>query len=78
MSVVKPFIYCKNKCNCILLLYHRSSQVFLKDDDRQIVALDQEKIKEETITLLKKYCQCDVGTNYKLGKAHIFNYKKAK
>ncbi|XP_051579404.1 SH3 domain and tetratricopeptide repeat-containing protein 1-like [Myxocyprinus asiaticus] len=43
-----------------------SSEIFLKDEDRQIVTLDQEKIKEETITLLKRSCQCDVGTNYKL------------
>ncbi|XP_051563111.1 SH3 domain and tetratricopeptide repeat-containing protein 1 isoform X2 [Myxocyprinus asiaticus] len=43
-----------------------SSEIFLKDEDRQIITLDQEKIKEETITLLKRTCQCDVGTNYKL------------
>ncbi|KAA0723686.1 SH3 domain and tetratricopeptide repeat-containing protein 1 [Triplophysa tibetana] len=43
-----------------------SSEIFLKDEDRQIAALDEEKIKEETITSLKKSCRCDVGTNYKL------------
>ncbi|XP_055067335.2 SH3 domain and tetratricopeptide repeat-containing protein 1 isoform X2 [Misgurnus anguillicaudatus] len=43
-----------------------SSEIYLKDEDRRIVALDEEKIKEETITLLKKACQCDVGTKYKL------------
>ncbi|XP_073691889.1 SH3 domain and tetratricopeptide repeat-containing protein 1 isoform X2 [Garra rufa] len=42
------------------------SDIFLKDEDRQIVTLDQEKIKEDTIALLKKTCQSDVGTNYKL------------
>ncbi|XP_067293026.1 SH3 domain and tetratricopeptide repeat-containing protein 1 isoform X3 [Pseudorasbora parva] len=43
-----------------------SSDIFLKDEDRQIIAMDQDKIKDETISLLKKICQCDVGTNYKL------------
>ncbi|XP_056114883.1 SH3 domain and tetratricopeptide repeat-containing protein 1 isoform X2 [Rhinichthys klamathensis goyatoka] len=43
-----------------------SSDIFLKDEDRQIITLDQDKIKEETISLLKKICQSDVGTNYKL------------
>lgn len=58
--------------NFILCLYHRSPDIFLKDEDRQIISLDQDKIKEETISLLKKICQSDVGTNYKLGKAHRF------
>jgi len=52
--------------------HHRSSDIFLKDEDKQIITLDQDKIKEETISLLKKICQSDVGTNYKLGKAHRF------
>ncbi|KTG39589.1 hypothetical protein cypCar_00006365 [Cyprinus carpio] len=43
-----------------------SSDIFLKDEDRQIATLDQNKIKEDTIALLKKICQSDVGTNYKL------------
>lgn len=43
-----------------------SSDIFLKDEDRQIATLDQDKIKEDTIALLKKICQSDVGTNYKL------------
>lgn len=43
-----------------------SSDMFLKNEDRQIVTLDHEQIKEETLSLLKKTCQCDVGTNYKL------------
>ncbi|XP_043099188.1 SH3 domain and tetratricopeptide repeat-containing protein 1 isoform X2 [Puntigrus tetrazona] len=43
-----------------------SSDIFLKDEDRQIATLDQDKIKEETIALLKKTCQSDVATNYKL------------
>ncbi|XP_039525230.1 SH3 domain and tetratricopeptide repeat-containing protein 1 isoform X2 [Pimephales promelas] len=43
-----------------------SSDIFLKDEDKQIITLDQDKIKEETISLLKKICQSDVGTNYKL------------
>uniref|UniRef100_A0A671NIH5 SH3 domain and tetratricopeptide repeats 1 n=1 Tax=Sinocyclocheilus anshuiensis TaxID=1608454 RepID=A0A671NIH5_9TELE len=46
-----------------------SSDIFLNDEDRQIVTLDQDKIKEESIALLKKICQSDVGTNYKLGKS---------
>lgn len=37
-----------------------------------MIILDQDKIKEETISLLKKICQSDVGTNYKLGKANRF------
>ncbi|XP_016305592.1 SH3 domain and tetratricopeptide repeat-containing protein 1 isoform X2 [Sinocyclocheilus anshuiensis] len=43
-----------------------SSDIFLKDKDRQIATWDQDKIKEDTIALLKKICQSDVGTNYKL------------
>ncbi|XP_052417195.1 SH3 domain and tetratricopeptide repeat-containing protein 1 [Carassius gibelio] len=43
-----------------------SSDIFLKDEDRPIATLDQEKIKEDTIALLKTICQSDVGTNYKL------------
>lgn len=58
--------------NLILCFHYRSSDIFLKDEDRQIATLDQEKIKEDTIALLKTICQSDVGTNYKLGKA-IFN-----
>lgn len=54
----------------ILRLHHRSSEIFLNDEHRQIVTLDQDKIKEETIASLKKICQSDVGTNYKLGKTH--------
>lgn len=56
--------------NFILCFHYRSSDIFLKDEDRQIATLDQDKIKEDTIALLKKICQSDVGTNYKLGKAH--------
>ncbi|XP_058638548.1 SH3 domain and tetratricopeptide repeat-containing protein 1 isoform X2 [Onychostoma macrolepis] len=48
-----------------------SSDIFLKDEDRQIATLDQEKIEEDTIALLKKICQSDVGTNYKLDKTHL-------
>ncbi|XP_016144554.1 SH3 domain and tetratricopeptide repeat-containing protein 1 [Sinocyclocheilus grahami] len=46
--------------------FSESSDIFLKDEDRQIATLDQDKIKEDTIALLKKICQSDVGTNYKL------------
>uniref|UniRef100_A0A8C1AEX7 SH3 domain and tetratricopeptide repeats 1 n=1 Tax=Cyprinus carpio carpio TaxID=630221 RepID=A0A8C1AEX7_CYPCA len=45
----------------------KTTNIFLKDEDRQIATLDQNKIKEDTIALLKKICQSDVGTNYKLG-----------
>uniref|UniRef100_A0A8C2C8F4 SH3 domain and tetratricopeptide repeats 1 n=1 Tax=Cyprinus carpio TaxID=7962 RepID=A0A8C2C8F4_CYPCA len=53
-----------------------SSDIFLKDEDRQIATLDQNKIKEDTIALLKKICQSDVGTNYKLGKTELNNLKQ--
>lgn len=68
VSNVCFYIFTHN--NFTLCLHHRSSDIFLKDEDRQIVTLDQEKIKEDTIALLKKICQSDVGTNYKLGKVH--------
>ncbi|KAI4879385.1 hypothetical protein NFI96_019463 [Prochilodus magdalenae] len=45
-----------------------SNEIFLKEEDRKIFNSDQEKIKEETIALLKKTCQSDVATLYKLGK----------
>uniref|UniRef100_A0A672PXA9 SH3 domain and tetratricopeptide repeat-containing protein 1-like n=1 Tax=Sinocyclocheilus grahami TaxID=75366 RepID=A0A672PXA9_SINGR len=50
-----------------------SFDIFLNDEDRQIVTLDQEKIKEEAIALLKKICQSDVDTNYKLGESQRNN-----
>uniref|UniRef100_A0A672QFV4 SH3 domain and tetratricopeptide repeat-containing protein 1-like n=1 Tax=Sinocyclocheilus grahami TaxID=75366 RepID=A0A672QFV4_SINGR len=40
--------------------FSESSDIFLKDEDRQIATLDQDKIKEDTIALLKKICQSDV------------------
>ncbi|KAK1797129.1 hypothetical protein P4O66_008516 [Electrophorus voltai] len=44
-----------------------SDEIFLKEEDRKIFTLEQEKIKEETIVLLKKTFQSDVATVYKLG-----------
>ncbi|XP_026859602.2 SH3 domain and tetratricopeptide repeat-containing protein 1 isoform X2 [Electrophorus electricus] len=43
-----------------------SDEIFLKEEDRKIFTLEQEKIKEETIVLLKKTFQSDVATVYKL------------
>ncbi|XP_007248071.3 SH3 domain and tetratricopeptide repeat-containing protein 1 isoform X1 [Astyanax mexicanus] len=43
-----------------------SEEIFLKDEDRTIFNLNQEKIKEETIAFLKKTCQSDAATVYKL------------
>uniref|UniRef100_A0A673J9J2 SH3 domain and tetratricopeptide repeats 1 n=1 Tax=Sinocyclocheilus rhinocerous TaxID=307959 RepID=A0A673J9J2_9TELE len=45
-----------------------SSDIFLKDEDRQIATLDQDKIKENTIALLKKICQSDVVYSLSPGK----------
>ncbi|XP_072543726.1 SH3 domain and tetratricopeptide repeat-containing protein 1 [Salminus brasiliensis] len=43
-----------------------SDEIFLKEEDRTIFNLKQEKIKEETIAFLTKTCQSDVATVYKL------------
>uniref|UniRef100_A0A3B4DTS4 SH3 domain-containing protein n=1 Tax=Pygocentrus nattereri TaxID=42514 RepID=A0A3B4DTS4_PYGNA len=45
-----------------------SNEIFLKEEDRKIFNVEQEKIKKETIAFLKKTCQSDVDTVYKLGK----------
>ncbi|XP_076828624.1 SH3 domain and tetratricopeptide repeat-containing protein 1 isoform X2 [Brachyhypopomus gauderio] len=43
-----------------------SDEIFLKEEDRKLFTLEEEKIKEETIVLLNKTCQSDVATVYKL------------
>ncbi|XP_030636034.1 SH3 domain and tetratricopeptide repeat-containing protein 1 [Chanos chanos] len=43
-----------------------STEIFLEEEDKRIVNLDQEKIKEETIAFLTKTCQSDVAKIYKL------------
>uniref|UniRef100_A0AAR2LVC7 SH3 domain-containing protein n=1 Tax=Pygocentrus nattereri TaxID=42514 RepID=A0AAR2LVC7_PYGNA len=52
-----------------------SNEIFLKEEDRKIFNVEQEKIKKETIAFLKKTCQSDVDTVYKLDTAdHIELY----
>lgn len=46
---------------------NRSAEIFMKQD-RKIYNLEQEKIKKEAIAFLKKTCQSNVATVYKLGK----------
>ncbi|XP_062850286.1 SH3 domain and tetratricopeptide repeat-containing protein 1 isoform X2 [Trichomycterus rosablanca] len=43
-----------------------SKEIFLKTEHREIFTLEQDKIKEETLAFLKKTCQNDVATVYKL------------
>ncbi|KAF4089191.1 hypothetical protein AMELA_G00063390 [Ameiurus melas] len=45
-----------------------SDEIFMKQEARKIFNLDQEKIKTEAIAFLKKTCQSNVATVYKLGK----------
>lgn len=45
----------------------RSTDIFLDTEDRLFLKLEQEKIKEETIGMLKRTSQSDVGTVYQLG-----------
>ncbi|XP_028823117.1 SH3 domain and tetratricopeptide repeat-containing protein 1 isoform X2 [Denticeps clupeoides] len=47
-----------------------STDIFLNTEDRTLVKLEQEKIKEETIALLRKTYQTDVGTIYQLDLAN--------
>lgn len=44
----------------------------MKQDDRKIFNLEQEEIKKEAIAFLKKTCQSNVATVYKLGKLLLF------
>ncbi|XP_062372121.1 SH3 domain and tetratricopeptide repeat-containing protein 1 isoform X1 [Sardina pilchardus] len=43
-----------------------STDLFLSTEDRLFLKLEQDKIKEETIAMLKKTSQSDVGTVYQL------------
>ncbi|XP_053537355.1 SH3 domain and tetratricopeptide repeat-containing protein 1 isoform X2 [Ictalurus punctatus] len=47
-----------------------SDEIFIKQEDRKIFNLDQEKIKKEAIAFLKKTCQSNVATVYKLDSAN--------
>ncbi|KAI5609536.1 SH3 domain and tetratricopeptide repeat-containing protein 1 isoform X1 [Silurus asotus] len=43
-----------------------SDEIFIKQEDSKIFNLEQEKIKKEAIAFLKKTCQSNVATVYKL------------
>lgn len=59
---------CKKFHSSVLYFNNRSDEIFIKQEDRKIFNLDQEKIKKEAIAFLKKTCQSNVATVYKLGK----------
>lgn len=46
----------------------------MKQEDQKIFNLEQEKIKNEAIAYLKKTCQSNIATVYKLGKFIILFY----
>ncbi|KAB5579281.1 hypothetical protein PHYPO_G00193310 [Pangasianodon hypophthalmus] len=46
-----------------------SNEIFMKQEDRKIFNLEQETIKKEAIAFLKKTCQSNVATVYKLDSA---------
>uniref|UniRef100_A0A8C7F2I5 SH3 domain and tetratricopeptide repeats 1 n=1 Tax=Oncorhynchus kisutch TaxID=8019 RepID=A0A8C7F2I5_ONCKI len=48
-----------------------SADIFLDQEERLFFYLKEEQIKEETIALLKKISQNDVGSVYKLGETEI-------
>lgn len=52
----------------ILYFNNRADEIFMKQEDRTIFNLEQETIKKETIAFLKKTCQGNLTTVYKLGK----------
>lgn len=49
----------------------RLADIFLDQEERLFFNLKEEQIKEETIALLKKISQNDVGSVYKLGETEI-------
>ncbi|KAM9501120.1 SH3 domain and tetratricopeptide repeat-containing protein 1 isoform 2-T2 [Clarias gariepinus] len=47
-----------------------SHEIIMKQEDQKIFNLEQEKIKNEAIAYLKKTCQSNIATVYKLDSAH--------
>lgn len=56
--------------NSLLCYCHLSSSedIFLQLEDRFFFGVQEDRVMDETIALLKKKCQNDTGHNYKLGK----------
>lgn len=55
-------------CTCFLLCHHSSSaEIFLDEEDWIFSSLQEEKVIEESIAILKKKSHNDIGLNYKLG-----------
>lgn len=52
----------------MLYFHNRSDEIFIQQEDRTIFNLEQEKIRNEAITFVKKTCQSNIATVFKLGK----------